>query len=177
LAARRTSGRAAKGTPICAGLGSPEVTFSYFKSLALRNAARKSAFHLGQLHAHDAASGHENQIYRFGQVMLVESVGLAQKTPSPIPNHRSTYFSTGDHSQMGSGPSDSLSQLAMRQPLAKRSPCRRQRAKSRVCFSRALRPKPRRAGVMPAMRQGLYRRQALAANAAAVAEHSLAALG
>jgi len=75
----------------------------------------------------------------------------------------------------GAAPSASGFQFAMRQPSARRWPCWRTRAKSRLCVRRDERPRRRRFGGAAFTRSN--RREAFATVAAAVGQRGLAALG
>ncbi len=88
---------------------------------------------------------------------------------------------------LGSAPTGSLCQLAMRQPSDKRSPRCRRRAKSRLCRMRNARPKPRRCGLevgeaiietgADMARKKSNWREPFATNPTAISQGGLATLG
>jgi hypothetical protein len=151
-----------------------------FKGLVFQKARapqrrQKILFHLGEFFPGNRISRHEDEFHRLGQFMLVLSEAFAEQPPGAAPFHRAADFPARDHTEpwrcADGQPVPVGDETALRKPLS-------------------LLPHPREIAVLPESRVAaqaqafrrfgghdrLDRREAVASDAAAVAQRGLAAL-
>src|SRR5205807_7653774 len=86
------SDKVARQKSRCVGLYSCVCSTLRFQQSRLSQGCQKISFHLSKAFAHNGLAGHQHELDRLRQLMLMQEEGLSQQPPRSAAHHRIAYF-------------------------------------------------------------------------------------